>query len=433
MRQTTYTPYIKRRFPLYILLILIGFGFCFALFETFQTGKEERNDIQSTIVQVKKSHLPFLINSLWITDKSLVQTQLEAIARFPYIARVELTDDEGMFFYSGSDPDRSMSTQKETLTYSYKERELVIGHLTLFIDSDLINRTVRSKLFIGMASHVVLAVITVFIVFFLFNRMIGKPLNDITCSLEKDTPENFHKELQLTNKRKNDDEFVYLLDTINAFRSDLKVYIDSQNMLIREVHHRMKNNMTTISSILALQQAATENDDARNILEEAIGRLNSMALLYDKLYRPEIVTDISARDYLDNLAAEITDNVKRNTEVTLNINIPDCILPTKILFTLGILLNELITNSYKHAFTHLECGIIDIYMSINDDDILLTYRDNGPGIPASVLEAGEKGLGFTLIEAMIFQLHGNMKIENDNGTRLTFLFPLTGRIRQECI
>ncbi|MFP4485089.1 MAG: PAS domain-containing protein [Spirochaetaceae bacterium] len=207
--------------------------------------------------------------------------------------------------------------------------------------------------------------------------------------------------------------------------SEIKSLLEEKELLLREVHHRVKNNMHSMQSLLSLQAQMVENPGARAALQEARSRLQAMDVLYDKLYRSGNVLTISAREYLSSLIDEAVRLTNASADLRVTTDIPDLQLPVRTLSTLGLLINELVTNSVKHAFPAGTAGTISVTLEV-DSDVLLHYRDSGIGIPDEVLSGTSAGLGMVLIGSMTQQLEGTMEISRRKGSCFVFRFP--GRI-----
>jgi len=127
--------------------------------------------------------------------------------------------------------------------------------------------------------------------------------------------------------------------------------LNEKEIILKEVHHRVKNNMYNIGALLNMQANAQEDPAAKSVLFDAAGRVQSMSVLYDKLYRSEHVSSVSLKEYLPDLVYEIVGIFPHKKSVKVKTSVDDIVLDAKLLSVLGILVNELITNSMKYAFT----------------------------------------------------------------------------------
>jgi len=202
----------------------------------------------------------------------------------------------------------------------------------------------------------------------------------------------------------------------------IRYLLKEKELILKEVHHRIKNNMGTIISLLSLQSGNLENPEAVEALEIASNRIHSMLILYDKLYRGTDFQNISVKDYFTTLTKEIVDNFDTKKSIKVETEIEEFELNSKTIFNLGIIINELITNSMKYAFSQVQTGIITVSASKNNNHITISIGDDGKGIPESVNMETTEGFGFILVNMLSEQLQSNIQIERKNGTKFIFTF-----------
>ncbi|GAB1456939.1 hypothetical protein MASR2M48_22470 [Spirochaetota bacterium] len=202
----------------------------------------------------------------------------------------------------------------------------------------------------------------------------------------------------------------------------IRSLLAEKELVLKEVHHRIKNNMNTISSLLSLQAQALDEPSALAAFEDASARVQSMGLLYDKLYRSSQFTELSIKEYLSSLVDDVVANFPNGNRVSTKIEIDDFILDVKRLQALGIIINELLTNIMKYAFKEKEYGHISVSALRADRRVTLTVQDDGSGIPESVSFESPKGFGLQLVHALTQQLHGVIRIERGTGTRIVLEF-----------
>jgi PAS domain S-box-containing protein len=198
---------------------------------------------------------------------------------------------------------------------------------------------------------------------------------------------------------------------------EVRRLLHEKEIILQEVHHRIKNNMHVIFSLLTVQAAVRENLEAKKILQDAAGRLKSMMVLYDKLYRSEFKNVISLKEYFPSLIQEIVSVFPHKTDVKIKTSIADIPLSTRLLSPLGILLNELITNALKYAFIDREEGVISVVVMAKGNRIVLQFSDDGVGMPPSVSIQQSTGFGLELIGMLTRQIQGTIAMERGEGTR----------------
>ncbi len=200
------------------------------------------------------------------------------------------------------------------------------------------------------------------------------------------------------------------------------VLLGEKEILLKEVHHRIKNNMGTMISLLSLQSGILKEPSAIQALEDAENRLRSMEVLYDKLYRSQDFRELSAADYLPALVQEIVAVFPNCSHVQAETRIDDIALTAELLSPLGIIVNEIITNSMKYAFVGREKGLIRVCAAKKDNLVSLTIEDDGVGIPEGIGIDNSQGFGLILIGNLTDQLKGRMRIERGEGTRFVLEF-----------
>lgn len=197
-----------------------------------------------------------------------------------------------------------------------------------------------------------------------------------------------------------------------------------KELILKEVHHRIKNNMNTISSLLFLQASKLTNPEAAAALKDSQARVQSMMVLYDKLYLARSFMEISFKDYLSNLVTEIVANFANRDMVKVETDIEDFIINTKVLSSLGIIVNEIITNAMKYAFSGRNEGLLSVSASIKDKHVTLIIEDNGVGIPEAVNIEISTGFGLELVNMLTKQLRGSIKIERQKGSMFILEFEI---------
>ena len=203
---------------------------------------------------------------------------------------------------------------------------------------------------------------------------------------------------------------------------ELKNSLAEKDVLLREIHHRVKNNMQIISSLLNLQIQFEDLDETISVLKESQGRIKSMAIIHEKLYQSSSLTNINFKEYIEKLILDIyysygildgsIESLLEIHDISLNI---DTAIP------LGLIINELVTNSIKYAFPE-NIGIITIKLVSNNDQLELTVADNGIGISEGLVLESSKTLGLQLVNSLINQLDGRLELDTDHGTEFKIIF-----------
>lgn len=214
------------------------------------------------------------------------------------------------------------------------------------------------------------------------------------------------------------------LDITDKIEADKQIrkLLKEKELILKEVHHRMKNNLNNTMSILNLQMHRMGEGPAAEALRDAGGRLRSMSILYEKFIYSDDYQTLPASVYLDSLIDEISTQFGVNRKRTVQKNIDEFILDMKTWSVLGIAVNELVTNAFKYALNNAKEGKIQITAEACGSQIRVAVHDSGPGLPEAVLSGSESGLGLDLVNMLVNQLNGSFHRENDNGACLEIVF-----------
>ena len=198
--------------------------------------------------------------------------------------------------------------------------------------------------------------------------------------------------------------------------------LTEKELILKEVHHRIKNNMSTIFYLLSMQVDTMTDQLAIDALKDAGGRVQSMMVLYSKLYLTDDCTELSVREYLTALTDEIVGIFPGGDSVKIVMELDDFVLGIQKLAPLGLLLNELLTNMMKHAFKGVENKTIMITAALKNKRASFVFADNGVGIPASVDFTDSTGFGMQLVGMLAEQLGGTITIQREGGTQFVLEF-----------
>ncbi|MCP9292954.1 MULTISPECIES: PAS domain S-box protein [Gracilimonas] len=196
-----------------------------------------------------------------------------------------------------------------------------------------------------------------------------------------------------------------------------------KEMLLAEVHHRVKNNLAVITGLLELQSYSAKDENAKRILKDSQMRVNSIAMVHEKLYQSDDFSEVDINQYFEELTDVIHKTMKRS-DVSVNIELD--IIPVKLpiiqAIPCGLLLNEIITNSYKHAFSGRKSGNITVSLSRPCDKLLLQIQDDGVGLPEQPQASIHTSLGMTLIKTLSKQLNASFDYRSEDGAIFEFKF-----------
>lgn len=207
-------------------------------------------------------------------------------------------------------------------------------------------------------------------------------------------------------------------------RTEAKItaLLQEKELLLKETHHRVKNYLAVINSLLSLQANSQADASVRNALNGASLRVQSMVLLYDKLYRSKVEGELGVREYLSPLIDQIVAVYVGPKPIEKEVLIEDFSLNGNLLSSIGLMINELITNSIKHAFAGVDECRLTISASRSGDEVTMVYGDNGVGLPDTTAAGKSPGFGMQLIEMLVRQMRGSLAIDRAPGAKFTIKF-----------
>lgn len=222
--------------------------------------------------------------------------------------------------------------------------------------------------------------------------------------------------------------FIEVIDVTEESRAKQQIQqsLDEKTVLLQEIHHRVKNNLALISSILKLQVEEVDNAEIQKSLNDARNRIFSISKIHEVLYQDENLSKIAFADYIEELMDAIDESIKpAHTLINHKLDLDQIPLPINKAIPAGLLINELVTNAYEHAFKGRKSGIITICLNKQGDRIQLQIKDDGVGLPNNFEAEQGKSLGWTLIQTLTTQLKGDLEVEsNQTGTQVEVTFPL---------
>jgi two-component sensor histidine kinase len=210
---------------------------------------------------------------------------------------------------------------------------------------------------------------------------------------------------------------------INNKNHTLENLVIEKEWLVKEIHHRVKNNLQIVISLLNTQSAYLENEDALDAIRNSQHRMQTMSLIHQKLYQSENLSTIDMSVYIRELVEYLSDSFSRNKNIIMDIKVSPVKLDVSQAVPLGLILNEAISNSIKYAFKETKKGRIDILLEpVEGDRYLLCVADNGPGLPEAFDPYNTGSLGMSLMLGLTQQLDGDFLLENKNGLRVCITF-----------
>lgn len=190
--------------------------------------------------------------------------------------------------------------------------------------------------------------------------------------------------------------------------------LERQTFLLREIHHRVKNNLAAVANYIALELDATKTEDGRTALQGVAAHVDAVMLAHQQLYHAANAAGAPVGEYLKRLSNNLLDIFGRRKDVTLETKIDDLVFGLETSVPLGLTVAEIVTNSLKHGLGD-SAGVLRVELTVEGQQCRLVVRDDGPGFPAEILAGSRDSLGLTLIEGLSRQISGSARFYNDNG------------------
>jgi len=203
----------------------------------------------------------------------------------------------------------------------------------------------------------------------------------------------------------------------------MQASLREKEVLLKEIHHRVKNNLQVMSSLLNLQSQHLTDPKALDALRVSMHRIKTMALIHDKLYRSESLSGIYFPGYVRDLMGDLINTYAPDKHIALNMNIDPVSFDLDTSIPLGLILNELVSNSLKHAFPDGEGGAIAINLHSRNASVEMAVSDTGIGFPEDLDFMDTKSMGMQLVVILVDQLEGTIDLKRSNGTEFIITFP----------
>ncbi len=220
-------------------------------------------------------------------------------------------------------------------------------------------------------------------------------------------------------------KFTHDISERKAAEKLLRESLKEKEVMLKEIHHRVKNNLQIVSALLELQSGHTSNKAVLEMFEESQSRVRSMALIHERLYKSGDFAGIDFGEYVRQLSDDLYRAYKvTNDEIELKLNVNIPLVPIDIAIPCGLLLNELISNCLKHAFQNVTSGCIWVSMTKESDAMVLSVSDNGIGFAPDVQFEKSASFGLQLVNTLVQQLDGVAEMLTSPGTKFTVRFPI---------
>jgi len=236
-----------------------------------------------------------------------------------------------------------------------------------------------------------------------------------------------HFEARVVSLAGDEDLVLFIVRDItqeHLMQEQLAQSLREKETLLKEIHHRVKNNLQVVSSLIQLQASSLSNEQDQALLEETQQRIRTMAQVHELLYRSDRLSSIDMRDYLERLLDELSSayyEIRLRVEISMDIDPMEVSLDMAT--PLGLIFNEAVTNAFKYAYAGRDKGLLRISLKrLRDGQRQFIIADDGPGLPENWQERAHKSLGFTLMETLVQQIKGHLEVLSSQGTSLIITF-----------
>jgi PAS domain S-box-containing protein len=199
--------------------------------------------------------------------------------------------------------------------------------------------------------------------------------------------------------------------------------LSEKETLIKEIHHRVKNNLAVIQSLLKLQAIYIEDEETKGLFNESQNRVQSMSMIHERLYKTDDLSTVNFGEYIRSLATQLFRSYRINPSlVKLIIDVPDLGVDVNTMIPCGLILNELVSNACKYAFPDDRKGELSVMLDKRDDEYSLIVKDDGAGLPENLDIYNTESLGMQIVTALVKQIKGKLEVDKEGGTKFSVSF-----------
>ncbi len=395
--------------------------------------------------RIERNVLPVVSYLVWVLNTEQTVQIADSLSQMTGVAEVVIEDEEGQVIYSSSDENTNSALASRTMRWELRhtrgDEEFELGHMRIsFLPP-------RQSLFAGtpLLFTLLLELIVLFVPIVLFvaafRHIVSRPLKSLTRDIAKvDLAQELPQWWVAAEREDRGLETRSVRETISnasvriqqeireriGTETMLKASVDEKTVLLQEVHHRVKNNLQLMASLIALQRQAVSDPTSRSVLEASESRVITMSLVHELLYREQNFTAIDLAHYLQDLThLTVLPRPADGGRITIEPQLQTCLLGLDIAIPIGLITNELLSNAAKHAFVGTAGGTIWVTTRSTADTLVLTVKDDGCGLPTDWKARAQGSLGLHIIEALCDQLGTQLEqVPHERGTCFSITIPL---------
>ncbi len=425
---------ITRQLISSLIIAALCFILLMGVIDVVWNYNNELETLNNNLNNIPSVYIDIITHSLWIFDDQQLENSVKSINNLSGVFFVSISTREGSIVSSGVEKAEKFESYEYELNYIYENKNVNLGKLLVHYQLPEFRRILLDNLIeIFMRVGFIVGLILI-VIFVLVNYFIARPISILAAIIQEKSD---YSTVEYSRKRifKKHDEIDILVNAFNRIfekirheiheREDhAKKLIDSvneKNVLISEVHHRVKNNLQIILSLLNLQK--NESDNIEDALNATINRIRAMSEVHEQLYNSNDFSKISMHNYLNSLIGKMSE-LSFNIKIKMVSEDKDLLVALDIAIPLGLIINELILNSLKYAFPDGQ-GLIEIEILENSEEYSnIRVKDNGVGVKNVDELSRSSSLGFHIVESLVEQIDGKIAISSDSGLSVTISIPL---------
>lgn len=423
---------------------------------------EERMD------QIQLSYLDGITNSIWVTDLNQAKSLMEGVVRLPDMQYAEFLLGQEKLVSVGIPSTENTIDRTFELKYKHEDQYYQLGMLHVVASLEGVYRRIFDKILIILLTQGVKTFVVSAFILIIVQWLVTRHLSRMAREARKMNAHTLDRPFRLNRSYKND-ELGYVLDALNRMRDNLRISylelkeeldhklklekelteyktlledkvmeqtkelleankeinqsLEDKDILLREIHHRVKNNMQVISSMLRLQARHISDQKLLELFKEMQNRIQAMALVHENLYQSKNLDAVNTQEFVNSIVREIQDSYSTpGKRIQIHLDIAPIELDIDNAIPCGLIINELITNSFKYAFNEQESGNITLQIKKEDHKIQLIMQDDGIGIPEHIDPFTTKSMGLRLIVILSKQLQAEYQVERTHGAYFSITF-----------
>lgn len=443
---------IRKRFALSMAVVITFTMLIFSLLMIFYNSRSIEKDLQNQLAKLITFSQKSLGSALWQYNYDYIRDYIDSLFLYDDLVFVSIKNDE-----------IELSKKKDTQELPFEKfidsPKFIVGDTDVIYKNKkvgtvqlvLSRKRVTNLLMVSSSLAIlILLIINVAIFgtnFLLSRKYLFKPLSKLEATVRVIAGGDLDASIDISSRDEIGQlarSFKQMMDNlrkITAFRDDLdhevqerkkielelKDSLKEKEVLLKEVHHRVKNNMQIIQSLLSLQNNKIENFEFKEAIQDSSNRIRSMALVHETLYRSEDFSNLNLYTYFESIIHGLF-RIYNTPDKTIdwNVEVDSVDLDLDKSIACGLIINELVTNSLKYAFTNVTNGNVNIRLSMQDPgEVRLTVLDDGIGLPEGMDTQRINSIGLQIVRLLSEdQLDGRIDIFNDNGVTFDIRFPL---------